>query len=172
MNKYKIIAATIVAAVFMSVVPAHALSESGDTNVAYTNENNIPDPDNPYDPHWVVAIPSSITFTDENKRADASLELKPMRGYDLPNGGTIIVTVESTNGYALHAAGADKDSMEYTLSYEGKGMSSTEKEIGDLVATNKIAGTAVLDASATAKVRGAHTDILRYYIETTGVTYP
>lgn len=171
MNKYKIVAGALVAAMLVGVVPVQAATGVGETNVSYSNDNNIPDPDNPNDPHWAVAIPSSITFTDKNRSADATVELKSMNGYDLPTGGTITVKVTSTNSYGLHAVGADKDIMPYTLSYGANRMTASTNTVGDLVATNKIEGTAVLDANATAKVKGSHTDTLEYSIETASVVY-
>lgn len=168
MKKSKILLGALAFSMLGMMAPINAASGVGDTDVSYTSDSNIPDPDNPTDPHWAVSIPSSIVFTSSTKTADATVELKAMNGYDLPSTGTITVSVVSKNSYGLYAAGADKDIMPYSLKYGSTKMTSTTKTVGELIAAadNKIAGTAELSGTAVAKVKGSHSDTLTYTIET------
>lgn len=148
----------------MSTLGVSASEGTGSTNVSYDNQNQIPDPDptDPTDPEWMVTIPSSIVFTDDNKEIDASVELVEKTGMPAK---PVTVSVESDNGYNLVLTDAS-DPVSYALGYGGKHMSAIETMVAELTATNtRQTGTAKLTGKATKA--GVHTDVLTYTVEYT-----
>lgn len=146
----------------MSTLGVSAAEETGNTQVSYNNQNAIPDPENPADPDWVVTIPSSIVFTDASKEVDASVELVKKT---VLSTNDVTVTVESANNYHLEL-GAGDDAVSYSLTYDGKLMTDTNKEVAVLNSTNtKKAGKATLTGNAAKS--GLHTDILTYTVSYT-----
>ena len=110
----------------MTTLGVSAAESKGTTNVSYSNQNEIPDPTDPTNPDWMVTIPSSIVFTDDNKEIDASVELIKKAG-ELPDSSTpVSVSVESQNVYNLQLADSS-DPVSYTLSYGSNLMSDTLK---------------------------------------------
>ena len=137
----------------MSTLGVSAAEGTGTTEVSYNNQNEIPDPENPADPEWVVTIPSSIVFTDTNKELDASVELVEKTA--LPAG----------NNYHLQLGSGD-DAVSYSLTYDGKLMTDTNIEVAVLNSSSrKKAGKAILTGNATKA--GLHTDTLTYTVSYT-----
>ena len=146
----------------MSTLGGSAAEGTGTTEVSYNNQNEIPDPENPADPEWVVTIPSSIVFTDTNKELDASVELVEKTA--LP-AGDVTVTVKSGNNYHLQLGSGD-DAVSYSLTYDGKLMTDTNIEVAVLNSSSrKKAGKAILTGNATKA--GLHTDTLTYTVSYT-----
>lgn len=145
----------------MASTSAFAATKTGTTDVSYDNTNIVPDPGNPDNPDWGVSIPSSIVFTDANKKVDASVELVSINGGTLP-ATDVTITVASQKAYKLNTA-ANDDEMSYALIYGNKTMTAVANEVGKLKAgTVKVTGQAVL--TGTAKKIGSHTDLLTYTI--------
>lgn len=148
----------------MTTLGVSAAEGKGTTNVSYNNQNEIPNPDptDPTNPEWMVTIPSSIVFTDDNKEIDASVELVEKTGMPA---NPVSVSVESKNAYNLQLTDSS-DPVSYTLSYASKLMSATETKVADLTATSpKQEGTAKLTGKATKA--GVHTDVLTYTVSYT-----
>ena len=145
----------------MSTLGVSAAEGTGTTNVSYNNQNEVPNPDpsDPTAPEWMVTIPSSIVFTDDNKEIDASVELLEQTG--MPT-SPVKVTVKSANEYNLNLTDSS-DPVSYVLSYAGKSMSAAETAVAELSDTNtRQEGTAKLTGKATKA--GVHTDILTYTV--------
>lgn len=148
----------------MTTLGVSAADSTGTTNVSYNNQNEIPnpDPDDPTAPEWMVAIPSSIVFTDDNKEIDASVELVKKTGMPV---NPVTVSVESQNAYNLQLTD-NSDPVSYALSYGGKLMTSSVKDVASLTeAAPKQEGTAKLTGKATKA--GVHTDVLTYKVSYT-----
>ena len=137
-----------------------ATDGTGQTPVTYDNRNYIPDPDNPTDPQWAVTIPSTINFTDDNKKIDASVELVSKNGGTLPT-GNVTVTVESRNNYKLKNG---SDEVSYQLVYEGKAMTNTSKEVAVLNSANPAKSGFAILGNDKAPSRGSYEDTLTYTI--------
>lgn len=140
-----------------------AADQTGITSVTYDNRNNVPDPENPDTPQWAVTIPSAVTFTDDNKIIDASVELMAKNGGSLPI-TDVTVTVASANNYKLKNGG---DELGYKLIYADTTMTDVNTEAAKLKESNtKQEGKAVLGGDM-ASVRGSYTDTLTYTISHT-----
>ena len=148
-----------------------AISESGTTPVTYDNRTVLPDDNAQYG----VIIPTAISFTDDEKNADASLEIVGINGYNLDNDWTelnVTAKVKSTNGYTLNKE-AKKVPYKITMVGNDKSFESgtEEKEITTRLGvgnntSKKIPGTAELTGKATEK--GQYSDTLTYtFIENT-----
>lgn len=149
----------------------------GETPVTYDNRNVLPDGNGQYG----MVIPTAISFTDDKKEADASLEIVGVNGYDLDNDWQeldVSVKIKSSNGYNLVKDG-DKN-VSYTLKMDGNGSSfnanDQEQDItkhfgvsqgnGDIV--KKDTGVATLTGKAPEK--GQYLDTLTYtFTENTNV---
>lgn len=141
---------------------------SGDTPVVYDNRNAIPDGNAQYG----MIIPTALTFTDDNKTADATVEITGMNGYDLEkdwNELEVKASVKSTNSYTLIGPG---DPVTYELKMYNNlakfESNSNAQEItkhfgigGDTV--TKETGQAKLTGKATKK--GQYKDTLTYSFE-------
>lgn len=151
--------------------PVHAAAPSnGTTPVVYDNRNIIPDGNGQYG----MIIPTAISFTDDNKTADASVEITGINGYNLDTDWTaldVTASVKSANSYTLTGPG---DPVAYTVKMANNGSvfsGAAEQEItkhfgvgGETV--KKEAGTATLTGKAT--VKGQYTDTLTYsFVENT-----
>ena len=147
----------MIPALSMNVLAADG---TGQTPVSYDNRNYIPDPDNPKDPQWAVTIPSTINFTDDNKKIDASVELVANPGGSLPI-GNVTVTVESRNNYKLKNG---SDEVSYQLVYGNKTMSNTDKEVAVLNNTDTAKSGYAILGNDKAPSRGSYEDILTYTI--------
>lgn len=142
-----------------------AIPGSGTTPVKYDNRTVLPDDNAQYG----VIIPTAISFTDDEKNADASLEIVGINGYDLDNDWTelnVTAKVKSTNGYTLDKG--DKK-VPYKITMTGNTGSfesgTDEKEITTRLGvgantSKKISGTAELNGKATEK--GQYSDTLTY----------
>ena len=160
----------------MSASGAFALDANqgeGETIVSYDNTNSIVDPGNPNNPQWSVNIPSTIKFSDENKKVGADVELVKINNGTIPTNG-VSVKVASAKGYKLDIKG--EDAMKYALEYtktdgalaqfnsDRNPTAGTKAELDTLTETKpKVVGYAVMRGTAT-KV-GAHTDTLTYTVE-------
>ncbi|WP_430601477.1 hypothetical protein IGJ01_000948 [Enterococcus sp. AZ089] len=147
-----------------SVVSAATPGEK-DVKVIYSNQNTIPDPDNPGDPQWQVAIPSAVSFNEERKKVDVTVELQDMDGNQHTDSSLNVgVKLASTNGYKLTKDDAEID---YQVGYGSKVMTTGDVEVGTLTGgsdtTAKIPGLATLTGT-TNKV-GQFTDTLTYTVQ-------
>lgn len=148
----------------MVATPVFAKEKSDTTPVSYNNVKQIPDPENPDNPDWAVTIPSSITFTDDIKEVDASVELVSVNNASITGVSDVKVSVRSQNGYKLELAGK-ADPVAYTLQYDSVLSGSSDTEIASLSGTpgsTKKEGTAKLVGTATQS--GDHTDVLTYTV--------
>ena len=150
----------MIPALSMNVVASEG---TGETPVSYDNRNYIPDPDNPIDPQWAVTIPSTINFTDDNKKIDASVKLVEQNGGSLPT-GNVTVTVESSNNYKLKNG---SDEVSYRLEYGSKTMTNTDKEVAVLASANPAESGFAILGNDKAPSRGSYEDTLTYTISHT-----
>ncbi|MGN0348994.1 MAG: hypothetical protein ACI4DR_05615 [Roseburia sp.] len=138
--------------------------------VSYSNTKDIPDPENPDNPDWVVRVPSSIEFTETRREVDASVELIEKTATGLQTGKTVTVSVKSNNSYKL-MNDDQSASYDYTLSYtntnSGNPLSGGDYAvIGTFTSIDKVKkeGRAKFDKNVT-KV-GSYTDTLTYKVST------
>ena len=149
-----------------SATTVHAAGQypqTGQTPVVYDNRN-IVDPDG--NGVWGVAIPTAITFTDENQTADADIELVGLNGYSLSDFTQLDVdgTVQSQNAYKMIGEGSASGS-EASYSYQLKSTTFTadgeEQDIEQLtLSAPKQEGIATLKTKGTKK--GQHKDKLTF----------
>ncbi|MGG5304682.1 hypothetical protein IGK16_002303 [Enterococcus pernyi] len=143
-----------------------AISQTGTTPITYDNRNILPDDNAQYG----MVIPTAISFSDDKKEADASMQIVGINGYDIDTDWTeldVTAKVKSQNSYKL------KNNTNKEVSYELKMQNNTskftendqEQEITkhfgkgrDTVKEEK--GTATLTGKATEK--GQYSDILTY----------
>lgn len=163
MNKKKILLGTLLLGTMMTTSFGTVLAApgTGETPVAYDNRNDIPDPENPDTPEWAVTIPSAITFTDDNKVIDASVELVAKGSSTTLPTDDISVTVESLNNYKLKN-GADE--ISYKLKYGGTEMSDTVTAVATLNDTAPTKSGQAILGSESASARGTYSDTLTYTI--------
>lgn len=165
MKTKKIIAAMMVVGLMApaTIAKVFATDGTGETPVTYDNRTYIPDPDHPDAPEWAVTIPSSISFTDDNKDIDTTVELVTLRDGAVLPAQDITVSVTSQNNYKLKNGSAE---ISYKLIYGQKEMSKDVTEIAKLKDTvSKQSGHAVLGNDKT-PARGSYTDTLTYTIST------
>lgn len=142
-----------------------AVEGKKEIDVTYDNRSEITDPDNPNGPEWAVTIPSAITFTDDAKEVDASIELVPMVTGGLLPDGNVVVTIESVNGYKLE--NANGDAVGYKMIYGTNEMTATNKEAATLTKiAPKQEGKAKL-GNDKAPTRASYSDKLNYVVERT-----
>lgn len=160
----KIVALTLAAGLassgILSSVSAFAAEQTKDTPVSYSSAQNIPDPENPDAPDYVVNVPASITFTDNNKTIDTTVSMTNPDGSVYAGAKSAGVKVASKNNYKLKNGNHEVD---YKLTYAGNVMSAVAQNIGTLNKTsNSVAGKAQLVGTATAT--GNYTDVLTYTV--------
>ncbi|MGG5339782.1 hypothetical protein IGJ48_002484 [Enterococcus pernyi] len=139
----------------------------GNTPVTYDNRNVLPDDNAQYG----MVIPTAISFTDDSKVADASLEIVGINGYDLDTDWETLdvsVKVTSLNGYKL--VKDENKEVSYTLKMDGNDSTFTadknEQDVTKHFGVNapntvkKEKGTATLTGKATEK--GQYLDTLTY----------
>lgn len=139
----------------------------GNTPVTYDNRNVLPDDNAQYG----MVIPTAISFSDDSKTADATLEIVGINGYDLDTDWQVLdvsVKVTSLNGYKL-VKDVTKE-VSYTLKMDGNASEFTadknEQDITKHFGVNgnntvkKENGTATLTGKATEK--GQYSDTLTY----------
>ena len=143
---------------------------TGQTQVTYDNANDTPDPDNVDNPQWAVEIPSSINFTDDNKKIDADVKLKLVNGATSAAYPTSVeVSIKSAGGYKLTLADTT-DPVAYVMQYgtvKGTLKTVTDASIGTLKPTSQetLFGQGVLKGTATKT--GNHLDTLTYTLNVT-----
>lgn len=173
-------ALTVAAPVLSSSIFAADGTEGSDTTeVTYNNSTIIPDPDNPTAATWGVEIPKVIAFTDKVKTISADVKLRDLSpdGNALYPTNGVKVTVKSTNSFLLKLPGAEKDDIQYTMTYKKTdgdltlARNDSEQEIGTLKSTDDpskvIKGTATMLGTATKT--GNHSDTLTYTIQALNV---
>lgn len=136
--------------------------------VTYDNRNVLPDSNAQYG----MVIPTAISFTDDKKTADASIEIVGMNGYELDTDWTeleVTAYITSKNGYKLLN---NQKEVNYKLNLNGQELSSTTgttkteitKKFGvgqqNSGRIKRLDGTASLDGKATEK--GQYEDTLTY----------
>lgn len=137
-----------------------AVTDTGTTPVTYDNRNEIPDPDSPITPEWAVTIPSTVSFSDDRKVIDTSVELISKNGGVLPT-EDVSVTVASTNNYKLKMGSeAVSYKLIYTDTMDNEGMTTVAKLNKENV---KQEGKAVLGKDKASKL-GEYTDTLTYSV--------
>ena len=151
----------MIPALSMNVVASEG---TGETPVSYDNRNYIPDPDNPIDPQWAVTIPSTINFTDDNKKIDATVELVSKNGGSLPT-SDVMVSVKSKNEYEL--INKDGEKVSYQLAYGDKVMTSSNTEVAILNSGNTMEKGYAILGNDKAPSRGSYDDTLTYTISYT-----
>ncbi|WP_062804722.1 hypothetical protein [Enterococcus pernyi] len=139
----------------------------GTTPVTYDNRTVLPDGNAQYG----MVIPTSISFSDDSKTADATLEIVGINGYYLDKDWTelgVTVKIASQNGYKLKK---DSKEVSYKLKMDNNdsdfdsGMDEKEvtKKFGVGGSDGKVkkeTGTATLTGKATEK--GQYSDTLTY----------
>lgn len=139
--------------------------DSGSTPVIYDNRSVLEDGNAQYG----MVIPTAISFTDDKKEADASVEIVGINGFNLDNDWTeldVTASVQSKNGYKLMNG---TKSVAYKLEmdrqvFTGNTVQQINKKFGlggtpaDKV--KKVTGKASLTEKATEK--GQYSDTLTY----------
>lgn len=148
-----------------------AAPDDGTTPIVYDNRTILPDSNGQYG----IIIPTGISFSDDSKTADASVEITGINGYDLDRDWSqlkVTASVASTNGYKLKSVPTDAG-VDYKLKMDGNtdafqstmATPTAAQAITDTLGIGtgnkkKAAGTATLTGSA--KEKGRYTDTLTY----------
>lgn len=100
----------------LTAFAAEGDKQSADTMVTYRNTKDIPDPDNPSDPDYVVSVPGNITFTDEHQQYDKDLHMYMPDGLkDYTGVKNADISVKSKNGFKLKNVKDEKDTVDYKM---------------------------------------------------------
>lgn len=140
--------------------------QDGTTPVIYDNRNILPDNNAQYG----MVIPTAISFSDNKKEADASVQIVGINGYDIDTDWTeldVTTKVKSQNSYKLK--NDNNKEVSYELKMENNSAKFTENDQeqefskhfgkgGDTVKEEK--GTATLTGKAPEK--GQYSDTLTY----------
>ncbi|WP_300262553.1 hypothetical protein [Clostridium sp.] len=160
-------ATTIIGGLAAQAVPVFAaVPDNGTTPVTYDNRQVLPDDNAQYG----MIIPTSISFTDAKKKADASVEITGINGYDLDkdwNELDVTATVASKNSYKLKDEANHEVDYELKMEHNGDKFEANETEqdvtmhfgVGVDKAKKEV-GTATLTGKAT--VKGQYKDSLTY----------
>ena len=158
------------------------VSEEQDTVITYNGEADIPDPDHPFDPYYVVSTPGNVTFTDDNKTFNGSLDMLKVdengntSAYD--GDGVADVSVKSANKLQLNTVAKD-DAVDYSFQYATTAGAdarldkqldvATSDQYQKLFSIDKTNATHNVRYKMTGKAakKGAHTDTLTYKIIST-----
>ncbi|NTJ98457.1 hypothetical protein HQ633_12705 [Enterococcus faecium] len=151
-----------------------AKTQQKDTIVTYNNMSTINDPDHPNDPYYVIATPGNVTFTDNNKTFDGSVQmLKPDGSAAYEGDGVASVSVKSNNEYNLQLSdGTDKVAYDFLYASAAGKASATDKK---MAASSDFQPLATMDKTnneyhvrytmtGKATKTGAHTDTLTYKV--------
>ena len=144
-----------------TIIPVNAAT-TGSVSVGYEADSISENPDE----NWYVSLPKDVNFTDNVTTANMNVGLHSYKG-NFFSDFTVDVTVESANTYKLNG---QNGAFDYTLEYDGRTMSGSEKEVGELSATtntssDELTGTAELDVSSGPHAAdGKYTDTLTYTI--------
>ncbi|EGO2801447.1 hypothetical protein [Enterococcus faecalis] len=146
-----------------NTVSTFAAEQTKDVPVSYNSMTAIPDPENPNSPDYVINVPASITFTDENKDIDATVTMTEVSGAKYQGTKSADVSVASQNGYKLKNGGNKE--IRYELRYKNNLMTGTNTS--QLLSTmskdsDKAMGSAKMIGSATAT--GNYVDTLVYTV--------
>lgn len=158
-----------------------AESQDKNTVVRYDSAADIPDPDHPTDPYYVVSTPGNVTFTDSNKVFTGEVEMLAIDedGNTSPYAGDGVadVSVKSNGQFNLALAdGSDKVTYEY-LHASSAGDAAVIDTKADNTQTDFQKLFSIDKDNAKYKVRykmtgeatkkGAHTDTLTYRVTST-----
>lgn len=165
------LAFAVAAPMFMSPIFAADANKEGtaDATVEYDGGGtDIPDPDNPTDPHWIVTVHPDLKFTDAVKTQDVSVGLSATEGYTL-DAVSVDVKVASKHAFNLTLNGGSdlSGALPYILKYDGKGITSAtagEKvEVSTLTKDKRtVTGTATLNGTALDSSK--YKDVLTYSV--------
>lgn len=140
--------------------------QNGSTPVTYDNRNILPDNNAQYG----MVIPTAISFSDNKKEADASVQIVGINGYDIDTDWTeldVTTKVKSQNSYKLkndnnkevsYKLKMENNSAEFTANDQEQEISKHFGKGGDTFKEEE--GTATLIGKATEK--GQYTDTLTY----------
>ena len=159
-----------------------AADQEKDTVISYNGDTDIPDPDHPFDPYYVVSTPGNVTFSDDNKTFNGSLDMLKVdedgntSAYD--GDGVADVSVKSANKLQLNTAAKD-DAVDYSFQYattagadarlDKQLDAATSDQYQKLFSIDKTNATHNVRYKMTGKAakKGAHTDTLTYKITST-----
>ena len=159
-----------------------AEEQEKDTVITYNGEADIPDPDHPFDPYYVVSTPGNVTFSDDNKTFNGSLDMLKVdengntSAYD--GDGVADVSVKSANKLQLNTVAKD-DAVDYSFQYattagadarlDKQLDAATSDQYQKLFSIDKTNATHNVRYKMTGKAakKGAHTDTLTYKITST-----
>ncbi len=179
MGREKKLYIVIVGLLFLiSNVPIDEVSaEVRSTKIIYYNGKNIVDPDNPLEPDYVITVPADLSFTEEERRIDASVSMNNLKGQRYSGVKKARVTVESKNNYALEHTDNFKRISYTLLKYDtsGKGIllhnttptGGDKSEIGEFSKDNTmVKSEAILGVTTIAQKNiGIYSDVLTYVVE-------
>ncbi|NBA56633.1 hypothetical protein [Enterococcus hirae] len=152
---------------------ADAKEETKDAKVTYDNRNLINDPDHTNDPFYVIATPGNVTFTDDNKTFDGSVQmLKPDASGFYEGDGVADVSVQSANQYDLKLDGADPVAYDFLYASTKGATAATDKKMEKTAGFQKLATMNKTDnefhvrykMTGKATKQGAHTDTLTFKV--------
>lgn len=152
-----------------------------DTIVSYDGSEDIPDPDHPFDPYYVVSTPGNVTFTDSNKVFNGEVEMLAVDedGNTSPyqGDGEADVLVKSNGQFNLALTdGSDQVTYDYLYaSVAGDSATidskadNTQNDFQKLFSINKNNAKYKVRYKMTgeASKKGAHTDTLTYRVTST-----
>lgn len=159
-----------------------AVDQEKDTIVSYNGDTDIPDPDNPFDPYYVVSVPGNVTFSDTNKNFNGTVDMLKIdengntSAYD--GDGVADVFVKSANKLQLNTAKND-DAIDYSFQYattagdaakiDAEVAATTSDQYQKLFSIDKDNAAHKVHYKMTGKAtkKGAHTDTLTYKIVST-----
>lgn len=138
-----------------------AMTQTGETPVTYDNRVVLPDDNGQYG----MVIPTAISLTDAKKKADASVEIIGINGYDLANWSEleVEVTINSNNDFNLVK---DTKKIPYTVTMNSNQViTNTSGKVQKIfgvggTAVEKVTGEAKLIGKAVEK--GQYSDELTY----------
>lgn len=149
----------------LSATASAAESVTGSTPVTYDNRQVTPEINGMYG----FIIPTGISFSQNNKQANADIEITGLAGHELTDWKDlqVAVTITSEGTWSLSGTGeAAGSSAKYTTTYDG--FKADTAAITGLKLTNsasKISATANLVDVSKAQKKGKYKDTINYSFE-------
>lgn len=158
-----------------------AETQDKDTIVSYDSSEDIPDPDHPFDPYYVVSTPGNVTFTDSNKVFNGEVEMLAVDedGNTSPYAGDGVadISVKSNGQFNLALTdGSDQVTYDYMFASNAgdaasidKKADNTQTDFQKLFSIDKDNAKYKVRYKMTGKAtkKGAHTDTLTYRVTST-----
>ncbi|WP_086314458.1 hypothetical protein A5821_002029 [Enterococcus sp. 7F3_DIV0205] len=182
MNKketfYRVATGLFILNLFPLATQVFAAEETKSVRVFYYNGQNVKEPGNTLNPEYVITVPASLSFTENERRIDTTISMNNLKGERYTGLQKARVTVESKYGYNLENADNFKSISYSLIKYDSSGQKGTvlqnttppggeKAEIGEFSKDNTVVSSeAILGVTTVAKKNfGTYADILTYVVE-------